>query len=340
MANIFGRSMFSRIVPSVGLAVMAMFANEFGAAQAEANVVNNGEAAVVLAAQSLPVDEASRKLSRKYDLNRIGDRGIGGGLNGYSMEKEQRLGEKWAAAIERTVRLVRDPGMVKYLNELCQRVSRQSDNKFPLMARIIESDEANIFALPGGIIYVTTGLFAVVDNEAELAGLISHEIAHVAARHATKQAARRTLWKMAMTPVMFLPFGGLAMQISDVAVPMKLNRNAELEADLLGLQYMYLAGYDPSEFLRFLDRGYAAEDRRLSPMAQVFSEFPSLDKRLRQDRTMVSTFPPREEYVVDTSGFAEMKAKYDTSGPELRRSRQHSTGPRLRRRTEIAGENE
>lgn len=143
-----------------------------------------------------------------------------------------------------------------------------------------------------------------------------------------------------MTPVMFLPFGGLAIQISDIAVPMKLKRNAELEADLLGLQYMYLAGYDPNEFLRFLDRGYAVEDRHLSRMAQVFSDFPSLNQRLRQDRAMVSTFPPREEYVVDTSGFAEMKAKYDTPGPQLRRSHKHSTGPRLRRRAEIAGENE
>lgn len=340
MANSFVQPEFDRIASLMCFAMILIFTCKFGVAQVEANAVNNREATVASAVQSLPTDEASKQLSRKYDLSRVGNRGIGGGFDLYSMEKEQRLGEKWAAAIERTVRQVRDPETANYVGNLCQKVSSQSDNRFPLTVKIIESDEANIFALPGGILYVTTGLFAAVDSEAELAGVISHEIAHIAARHVTKMAARRTLLKVVTTPVMFLPFGGLAMQISDVAVPMKLNRNAELEADLLGLQYMYLAGYDPSEFLRFLDRGYAAEDRRLSRMAQVFSGFPCLDKRLRQDRAMVSTFPPREEYVVDTSGFADMKERYETTEPELRRVGKHLTGPRLRRRTETRGGNE
>ncbi|HJT69338.1 MAG TPA: M48 family metalloprotease [Terriglobales bacterium] len=341
MPNIFERSVFARIAQWVCLAVMPMFAAEVGAAQVVASADSNDEPVVALAGRGLPTDEAAGKLSRKYDLTRVGNRGIGGGFDLYSVEKEQRLGEKWAAALDRTVRRVRDPETANYVGDLCQKVSSQSDNRFPLTVKIIESDEANIYALPGGILYVTTGLFVAVDSEAELAGVISHEIAHIAARHVTKMAARRSLWKVLTTPVMFLPFGGLAIQISDVAVPMKLNRNAELEADLLGLQYMYLAGYDPSEFLRFLDRGYATEDRRLSRMAQIFSDFPSLNSRLGQDRIMVSTFPPREEYVVDTSGFAEMKTKYAAPEPKLLRRGKRSTGPRLRRRTQsTAGGNE
>jgi predicted Zn-dependent protease len=132
---------------------------------------------------------------------------------------------------------------------------------------------------------------------------------------------------------MFLgPFGILAWQVGDVTVPLKLSRNAELEADLLGLQYMYLAGYDPSEFLRFMDRAYVVEDRRLSRMAQLFSEYPSFEARLSQDRAMISTFPPRVEYMVDTSAFADIKAKFVSPEPEMRREK-GSNGPRLRRRT-------
>lgn len=313
---------------------MLLLARGSGAAQVKPNASGQQQGTVGSAAPTVPLGEADKKLSRKYDLTRIGDRGIGGGFNVYSMEKEQRLEEKLASALERTVRQTHDPGAVNYLSELCQKVSRHSDNRFPLTVKIIESDEPNIFALPGGFLYVTKGLFAAVDNEAELAGVMSHEIAHVAARHATRQSARRTLWKVASTPAMFLPLGGLAIQIGDVTMPMKLSRNAELEADLLGLQYMYLAGYDPSEFLRFLDRGYATEERRLSRLARMFSNYPSLQDRLRRDQVVISTFPPREEYVVDTSAFAEAKAKFASSKPELQGRSKDSGGPRLRRRTQ------
>lgn len=133
---------------------------------------------------------------------------------------------------------------------------------------------------------------------------------------------------------MFLgPFEILAWQFGGIAVPAKLNRDAELEADLLGLQYMYLAAYDPGEFLRFLDRAYVFEDRNPSRLALVFSDYPSLTARLRRDQQVLSTFPPRTEYVADTSGFAEAKAKFAPSEPELRRGKD-ATGPRLRRRTQ------
>ena len=313
--------------------MVSMCTGNFVAAQVGADAPDHREDMALSRGQNVPPDKATAKLSRKYDLNRVGSRGIGGGFDLYSMEKERRLGETLASALERTVQQVHDPGSVHYLSELSQKMSRQSDNRFPLTVKIIQSDEANIFALPGGFLYVTTGVFGVVDNEAELAGLISHEIAHIAARHATKQAARRTLWKVVSTPVMLLPFGGLAIQFGDVAVPMKLSRNAELEADLLGLQYMYLSGYDPSEFLRFLDRAYVLRDRRPSRIAQMFSEYPSLLDRLRRDQAMISTFPTRPDYVVDTSAFAEVKAVIASPEPQLLRRGQDSSGPRLRRHT-------
>lgn len=333
MANIFARPRSTRTASWMCVAMVSMCTGNFVAAQVEADAPGDQEDMAVSSGQNAPPDKATARLSRKYDLNRVGSRGIGGGFDLYSMEKERRLGEKLGSALERTVRQVHDPGSVHYLSELCQKVSRQSDNRFPLTVKIIQSEDANVFAFPGGFLYVTTGVFGAVDNEAELAGLISHEIAHIAARHATKQAARRTLWKVVSTPAMFLPFGGLAIQIGDVAVPMKLSRNAELEADLLGLQYMYLAGYDPSEFLRFLDRAYVPGERKPSRVALMFSEYPSLLDRLGRDQAMISTFPRRDEYVVDTSAFAEVKAVIASHEPQLVRRGQDSSGPRLRRHT-------
>ena len=271
--------------------VVSASANGFASAQVAADSLDGVEAAPASSVGSesiIPIPT----LPKKYDINRVGNRGIGAGFNLHSMQKEEDLGRRLSARIDQKVRAFKDPVVTKYVDGLCEALSRQSDATFPLTVKIIEGDEPNIFALPGGLLYVTTGLFAVVDNEAELAGLISHEIAHIAARHATKQSARRSLWKVVSTPAMFVPFGGLAIQVGDVAVPMKISRDAEREADLLGLQYMYLAGYDPREFLRFLDDAYPAEHRSRSRMVQMFSDYPSLHDRLRRDQVVLSTLPP------------------------------------------------
>lgn len=320
-----------RAVSRTCLGVMSLLSASFLVAQIGPDPSKQREATAGSASETAESRGTSEKLARKYDLNRVGNRGVGSGFNVYSMEREWKLGRKLSARIDQSVRTSEEPITTKYLNRLCQTLSRQSDSPFPLTVRIINGDEANIFALPGGFLYVTTGVFGAVNNEAELAGLISHEIAHIAARHATRHGARRTLWKVVSTPAMFLPFGGLAIQIGDVALPMKLSRDAELEADLLGLEYMYLSGYDPNEFLRFLDRAYVLVDSKPSRMALVFSGYPSLEERLRRDQVVISTFPAREEYAVDTSTFAEVKAKYGPSEPELRHAGKNSSGPRLRR---------
>lgn len=313
--------------------VVSASANGFASAQVTGDRLDGVEAATASSLGSEPIVPIPT-LPKKYDLNRVGNRGIGAGFNLHSMQKEEELGRRLSVRIDHRVRAFKEPVVTRYVDGLCEALSRQSDGTFPLTVKIIEGDEPNIFALPGGFLYVTTGLFAVVDNEAELAGLIAHEIAHIAARHATKQSARRSLWKVVSTPAMFVPFGSLAIQIGDVVVPMKISRDAELEADLLGLQYMYLAGYDAKEFLRFLDRAYLPEDRSPSRMAQMFSDYPSLRERLRRDQIVISTLPPRMEYVVDTSAFGEVQAKFRPPQPELRQRSKDSVGPHLRRRTQ------
>src|SRR5581483_7731692 len=308
--------------------------SSFGSAQIMAGTFGSGETSGS-SSQGSELIAPIRPLSRRYDLNRVGRRGSGGGFNVYSMEKEQRLGTKLASDIDRSVREVSDPVMLEYLNQLCRALSRQSDNRFPLTVKVIDSEELEIFGLPGGNLYLTTGLIGSLNNEAELAGLISHEIAHIAARHATKGASRRKLWNVVSRPAMFLgPFGILAWQFGSVAVPLKLSRNAELEADLLGLQYMYLAGYDATEFLRFAERAYPVGDRNPSRVAQIFSDYPPLRDRVRQAEAVISTFPARTEYLVDTGAFVEVKERIAPSQPALHKRVTDSSSPQLRRRTQ------
>lgn len=314
------------------VAVISVIGASFGSAQVATDTLSDAEMAGDAPGLSAKSTRANQKLVGKYDLNRIGHRGIGQGFNLYSTKKEQKLGRRLATEIDRRVREVGDPVVTEYFAHLCQALSRHSDSHVPLTLKVIEDEEPNIFALPGGILYVTTGLVAVVDNEAELAALISHEIAHVTARHATKLATRRALWRIVSTPAMFLgPFGILAKQIGGVAVPLKLSRNAELEADLLGLQYLYLAGYDPNEFVRFLDRAYVGQNRSSSRMAQIFSDYPMLQERIGRAQEVISTFPTHAEYVLDTGALVEVKDTLALTRVELRRRATDSSSPRLRR---------
>ena len=175
------------------------------------------------------------RLSGKYDVNRIGMRGIGAGMNFYSIEKEQMLGRQLAAEVEHQVRLLNDPVVNEYVNRLGQKLVRNSDAQVPFTIKVVDDDEINAFALPGGFFYVNTGLIQAADNEAELAGVMAHEIAHVAARHATKTATKRDIWDFASIPLIFVggPVGLAVRQVSQIAVPMsflKFSRDAEREA--------------------------------------------------------------------------------------------------------------
>jgi len=256
------------------------------------------------------VAERRAKLARKYDITRVGDRGIGRGLNLYSAEKELRLGRKLAGAVDRNARLVTDPVTTDFVSRLALNLARHSDATVPFTVKVIESDDPNVFALPGGFLYVTTGLIAAVESEAELAGLMAHEVAHVAARHGVKQASKRTFWKFASMPLIFVgPVGFMVRQVAGVAMPMKFSRDAEREADLLGVQYLYLAGYDPGEFVQFFERLGAGGERRHSALAKVFSDYPALEERIAAAREVIeATLPERGEHIVTTSDFDAVRA--------------------------------
>ena len=207
------------------------------------------------------------RVEAKYDVSRIGDRGVGGGLDFYSLEREQALGRELAQEVEASSRLVTDPRVTEYVNRVGQNIVRNSDARVPFTIKVIDDDEVNAFALPGGFFYVDSGLILAADNEAELAGVMAHEIAHVAARHATKNATREQLLNLATIPMIFVggPLGYAVRQIAGLALPMsflKFSRDAEREADLLGLEYEYggrLRSRGVRQVLREAEAGRQAE---------------------------------------------------------------------------------
>jgi len=244
-----------------------------------------------------------KKVLSKYDINHIGDRGVGNGANKYSPERERKLGHALAQDVDLSSKLVTDPVITEYVNRLGQRIVRNSDTQIPFTIKVIESDDINAFSLPGGYLYVYTGMILAADNEAELASVMAHEVAHVAARHATRAETRMKIWRYASIP---LVFGGLAAPM----LSMKFGRDAEREADLLGLEYEYAAGYDPQEFVQFFEKLHAKEKQKQNLAEKAFATHPATEDRIRRGQKEISSLlPDKAEYVVDTSEFQEVKAR-------------------------------
>jgi predicted Zn-dependent protease len=279
-----------------------------------------------------------RKLDPKYDLSRIGARPVGKGVNLYSLEKEQKLGRELASELNQYVRLINDPIVTEYVNRIGQNLVRNSDAQVPFTIQVIENDEVNAFSLPGGYLYVNTGMILAADSEAALAGVMAHEIAHVAARHATRQKTRGLIWNLASIPLVFAggPAGYAVRQVSGIALPMsglKFSRDAEREADLLGLEYEYAAGYDPAELVRFFEKLKLDEGKNSGFLARAFSTHPMTKDRINRAQKLISTvLPSRDQYVVSTNEFDEVQQRLlGLSGPRLNKKHE-SGGPVLRRR--------
>ncbi|HYL16549.1 MAG TPA: M48 family metalloprotease [Terriglobales bacterium] len=299
------------------------------------------------------------KIRAKYDVDRIGDRGIGHGINMYSLSHERSIGEALSRAIERHSKLLNDPLVTDYVNRLGQKLVRNSDAEMPFIIKVLDSPGIGAFGLPGGYLYVDSGLLLATDSEAELAGVMAHEIAHVAARHATRETTRRYFWDLLFPVTLFAgPIGLGVQEAGGLGVPFslkKFSRDAEREADLLGIEYEYAAGYDPEAFVVALEKLHAIEQRMHSlwtkapgyrlmtkmpfhgQLAKAFANYPTTEDRLRRLQTEISILlPGKTGYVLDTSEFQEVKSRLASSeAPVLRRHSQDGTpgkaGPVLRR---------
>ncbi len=254
--------------------------------------------------------------AKKNDPDEIGNRDVGKGMNFYSIEKEIGLGKQMAQEVERQAKIVDDPVIAEYVNRVGQNLVRNSDAKVPFTIKVIDSEEINAFALPGGFFFVNTGVIQNADNEAEMAGVMAHEIAHVAARHGTRQATRGQLVQYASIAPMIL-LGGMAgygiYQGMGLLVPLgflKFERGFESEADKLGLEYVYKAGYDPGAFVDFFEKVQSQERRKPGTMSKLFSSHPPTDDRIKASQNNIEKYlKAKPEYVVNTSEFNDVKTR-------------------------------
>ena len=282
--------------------------------------------------------DKEKELPKKKDPERIGDRDVGKGVNFYSLEKEIAVGKKYAQDIERQAKMVEDPVISEYVNRVGQNLVRNSDVKIPVSIKVIDSDEVNAFALPGGFFYVNAGLIMKAETEAELAGVMAHEIAHIAARHGTRQATRGQIVNFASIPLIFM--GGWAgygiRQGASILIPMgflKFSRGFEREADLLGLQYMYKAGYDPTAFVDFFEKLQAAEKRKPGTMAKIFSSHPPTGGRIEKAQENIQEIlDSKPEYVVTTSEFNDVRSRLMAMHDRRKAPEEDENRPRLRKR--------
>ncbi|PWU08623.1 MAG: peptidase M48 [Terriglobia bacterium] len=253
---------------------------------------------------------------KKKDPGAIGNRDVGKGVNFYSLEKEIALGKQLAQEVERQAKIIDDPLISEYVSRVGQNLVRNSDAKVPFTFKVIESDVPNAFALPGGYVFVNTGLIEIAEEEDEFAGALAHEVAHVAARHMTRQATKSEIANILTIPLSVLLGGwtGLAVrQGASVAVPMtflSFSRKDESEADYLGVQYMYAAGYDPAGVVSIFERLDALNRRKRGALSRVLSTHPpDRDRIQKAEKEIEEILPSREEYVVSTSEYQAMRAR-------------------------------
>jgi predicted Zn-dependent protease len=265
-----------------------------------------------------PAFAQEHKKDNKKDPTEIGDRNVSKGLNFYSVEQELALGKQLALEVEKQAKIVDDPIVAEYINRLGQNLGRNSDVTFPLTFKLIESDEINAFTLPGGYVFVNTGLLRMSGNEAELAAAIAHEIGHAAARHATRQASRNQLVGMGTIPlVIFGGVGGVAArQAVNMAAPMafmKFSREFETEADLLGIQYLWKAGYDPTATVDLFEALESTEKRQPGSVSKLFRTHPLTQDRIEKTQKNIDKLlPSRTEYVLNTSEYEDVRARVES----------------------------
>ncbi len=297
----------------------------------------------VLLSSALPLAGADK--DKKKDVDAIGERRVAR-RSIISQEKEIGIGKQYATEIDRSAKMLTDPVVNEFVNRLAQNLARNSDLTIPLTVKVIDSPELNAFALPGGFLYVNTGLLIAADEESQVAGVVAHEIAHVAARHWASQMTRAQILQYALIPLIFTPMSyPVYMGVStalNFGVPiafLKFSRGAEAEADLLGLQYMYKAGYDPSAYVTFFSKIIEEDRRTPGSVPTIFASHPPTPERiLKSEQEIKEILPKREQYLVSTSEFEDVKARLQ-SIMSLKKKGEKKEGPTLRKRetTDQAG---
>lgn len=259
--------------------------------------------------------KATEPLKDNENPLKIGSRDINKRtIDFYSLEKESKLGRQLAAEVDQKGKFITDPVITEYINRLGQNIVLHSDAKVPFTIKVLESADVNAFALPGGFFYINSGAILAADSEAEIVGVMAHEIAHVAARHGVEQASKGTLFQYLSIPLIFVggPLGTIAQNAANILVPLtflKFSRGAEEEADRLGLQYMWASGYDPTAMLSFFEKLKSKEKKDPGALTKIFSTHPQTGDRIEKARDLLVRFPERDEYTISTSEFNLVKQR-------------------------------
>ncbi len=251
------------------------------------------------------------------DVSAVGQRNIGGrGLgNWYSTNTEVGMGKQYSVELEKSTKFINDPVVTEYVNRIAQNIVKNSDARVPFTVKVIDSDEINAMALPGGFFFVNSGLILNADTEAEVAGVMAHEIAHVAAHHAVREQTRMNYAQIGTIPLIMVG-GGLGYglyEAANVAVPMtflQFSRDFEAQADFLGTQYLYRAGYDPQALVNFFEKIENLEKKKPGLVAKAFETHPATPDRIAHTQDEIAALlPPRNEYLETTSEFNDVKAR-------------------------------
>jgi predicted Zn-dependent protease len=307
-----------------------------------------GTAAIAATAPVAPSTEPLPKAAKTYhdgslrDIDAIGNRKVGcdrGLGNWYSLEKQIEMGRGYAQQVESTTKLISDPEITEYVNRIGQNLVRNSDAQVPFTIKVVDTDDINAFALPGGFFYVDSGLILAADNEAELAGVMSHEIAHVAACHLARENTRGQLMQLASIPLIFVGggIGYAAQSLASMAIPMgflRFARSFESEADFLGVEYLYRAGYDPQALTSFFEKIKAMEKHKPGTLAKTFETHPQTPDRIAKTQQEINTLlPPEPMYKLDTSEFQDIKTRLAQLENRHKINNGSDGGPTLRRAT-------
>jgi predicted Zn-dependent protease len=263
-----------------------------------------------------PCSAANNKMD---DVYCIGDRHVAH-RSIISQSKEIAIGQEYAKQIDRSSKLIKDPVVTEFVNRVAQNIAQNSDVKIPITVKVIDSPSINAFALPGGFLYVDTGLIKAAGSEAQLAGVLAHEIAHVAANHWGSQATKQELLQFAMIPLIFTPMSypvylGVAEGLN-FGIPLaflKFSRADEQQADFLGLQYMWKAGYDPKAYLAMFANIIRQERKDPQSVPSVFMDHPPTKDRIIAAQEEIQTIlPKRQQYLVSTSQFQSVQERLDS----------------------------
>ncbi len=287
-------------------------------------------------------DNPNVKAGSRDDVDAIGNRNVVHGWDIYSIQHDIAEGKAYAQQVDKMAKFIDDPVVNEYVNRVAQNIVRNSDAQVPFTVKVIDGDEVNAFALPGGFFYVYSGLILHADEESELAGVMAHEIAHVCARHATRDETKRTITQLAAIPAMiFIPYswtGYAIYQGMNFGIPvtfLKFSRGYEREADYLGLQYMYKAGYDPNSFVTFFEKIEAEEKKQPGTIPKVFADHPPTPDRIEAAQKEIATIlPAREQYIVTTSEFDNVKRRLQMIEANIKVKDSKSNKPTLRKRTD------